>query len=165
MQNFPVLSGTPNSGGMVSFKYALLETVNDVPDPVIQTKIVDLPITFHSGGSWFTGYCTQNTAGYKEDCIDSSNGTSYKCSFRFFVPQYHPEIVGLLERMNRKRFIVLVRDGNNQEVLFGNKTVAPRFIADLDTTTLFAGRKGHACSFYCDSTTKMPFYKLQAGGQ
>lgn len=110
MYNYPVVDGHNNAAGYKRFFFIPKENVTDIPKP--QANIIATDITYD--GEWFAGNSVLQEIEVKYVKVNSENGPAYSIEISGKQPLHSPETESLFFEKDRREFIVILVDNNDQ---------------------------------------------------
>lgn len=145
-----------NTGGNKVIYFAPIQDLATIP--LASGREISSPITFKEGKGWLKCACGDESRGYSEPQQLSEHGALYKISVSGFVRADSPNLRVNLDLMTYLRFIVLVRDNNDQQRLAGNFFEQMDFTFSYNGGARVAELRGYQISFLGDFVLPAPFY-------
>ena len=102
-------------------------------------------------------YCSQGSMVFTEKPTRTGAGTAYQTELSAFAPKDTPETSDLIADMDRRRWVVIYLDQNEQYKVVGNTQNPLRVSFDLDTGSDTPDRNGHSVKFYGQQIKKAVF--------
>jgi len=161
--NIARFSRSGNLGGIVTLKVARAEDVLSIPEPV--GGVIPGDITFLAGRGFATWSATLETKSLRSTARSSREGTIKSNQLSFLLPKDRSSIKTQLDNCESDEFIVLYRDGNGNQILFGRKESPVRFQYDYNSGDAFASFNNYSCTFFYDGPDNRFFYAGSADAQ
>jgi len=156
LQAIAALNGRQNIGGVLDIKVARTADIISIPTPV--NGVVYGNISFVSGRGWTTWIVTHETASFTAGEGDSDEGPLKSNSLPFVIPRDDATLRDMLTRAERDEFVILYKDGNGNQKLFGSLDNPVYFLYSQETGGAIASRNGYRCRFYADGPDNSFFY-------
>lgn len=146
LKNITRFSGSGNLGGILTIQVARAADVDSIPDPV--AGIVFGDIVLKAGKSFYTWQVTDETAEANTRGNPTPEGFSKDNTLPFFIPKDRSDIRDMLEGATEDELIVLFKDGNGKQKLFGLLDHPVQFEYSTNSGAAHADRNGYSCRFY-----------------
>lgn len=146
-----------NLGGIYKIQYVDILGISDLPDPL--DLVVSSAITFLAGFGWLDFYGTLESIKFKQTEIKSDNGKSYDQVVSLFFPGQSSTTDNQILENEETRFLVLLTDNNDQQLLIGWPR-GMQFFDAYDSKDKVSGRKGSEFQFKLKSRTKALYYDI-----
>jgi hypothetical protein len=147
-----------NLGGVFRFRFLPVEEVNEIPETLegaVHHEVDVLP-----GGRWRDGYCTAYTMSFKDEQVESEQGSYHQKEFSGLVPKERPELVDLFNSMRDRKFILDVFDNNGTRRLVGTVDEPMYCVVASDSKNAVAERNEHKVVFRGVGVLRSPFYNV-----
>lgn len=156
LQNITRLKSEDNTAGIVSLQVARKSDFESIPDPVSGTIYND--IVFKAGRTWVIWDVILETPRAKGQDNVTREGPSKKNSLEFTIPKDRDTIRQQLDLAHEDELIVLFKDSNGKQKIFGTLTAPARFEYSHDSGAQFSNLNGYSCRFYFDGPDNIYFY-------
>lgn len=160
-----------NMGGALYFYF--IET-SDVLSETYAANHQVSALTLKEGAQMSAGYATPGSLSLKADPVESEHGTYFPTEVKGFFPRPPASLVAEFFNMVNRKYIVLLRDGNNKTRMAGTLEQPLRFSFSEDTGSRaqdnpgaafrFTGNINHPPYFYTPSLS-FPTLTEPDGGQ
>lgn len=151
------LSATDNIGGIIQLQVARVADVIDVPEPIAGIIVGD--ITFQPGTGFVSWECRLESANMRSRTNASREGSVKANSLPFILPKDRQSIKAQLDQAEDDEFIVLYKDSNGSQVLFGTPNAPLRFRYDHSSGTSFDSLNAYEAEFYYEGPDNRSFYQ------
>jgi len=148
LQSITRLKGAGNMGGIVQLRIARKASIASMSEPV--SGIIYGDIEFEEGQGWAVWDVTLETARARGDERNSREGAYKSNRLEFSIPKDRPGIKYMLDQAEADEFIILYKDSNAQNKIFGTLETPVRFEYGHDSGQAFGDRNEYACRFYYD---------------
>lgn len=155
LTNFPK-SKTYNLGGLVGFKFVHCSAVDSWPG-IFNSK-VSQALLLKPGFEWLTGYSTPETLNFDEPSKETQNGPYYEKIVSGFVPGDKEELLALMEQMDGRMFILIIKDTNGQDRLIGSHGDFLTFYSTYNSGSTRQDQKGYNFKFTGSAIFRAPVY-------
>ncbi|HMG93214.1 MAG TPA: hypothetical protein VK589_24325 [Chryseolinea sp.] len=156
LSNISRFSGSGNRGGVIQLKVARAADVVSIPDPVAGSILGD--IVFSAGKGFVTWYATLETTRNTSNSRTSREGAVKSNQLNFLIPKDRAIIKAQLDQCEDDEFIVLYKDSNGNQILFGLKENPVKFQYAHDSGDGFASFNSYESKFYYDGPDNRYFY-------
>jgi len=153
--NISLFSGD-NIGGILELKVARASDISDIPDPV--DGVVYGNITFNPGKGFFTWMATRGSSSFLGEGNNTSDGPVKENSLDFVLPKDQPGIKRMLELAEQDELIVLYKDANGNQKIFGAISDPVYFTFSQASGEKTNNRNEYRCRFYADGPDNNFFY-------
>lgn len=151
------LSQADNLGGILTIQVARKVDISLMSDPV--DGVVYGDITFFPGTGFITWDVTGETARATSQNRTSREGPSKGNRLPFVVPKDRPELRRMFEMAEEDELVVLYKDANGKQRIFGLLDAPVRFRFDHDSGGSHADLNHYRCEFYYDGPDNMFEYQ------
>ena len=148
LSNINRLSAADNLGGIITIQVARKAEISNIKAPV--AGIVYSPITMVGSAGFVSWQVTPDTPGSNSASKQSNQGTSKGNSIKFSVPKDRSSLQVMFEQATEDEFVLLYKDANGLQKIFGNLENPVRFRYSHGTGNSPAGKNGFDCEFYYD---------------
>jgi hypothetical protein len=114
-------------------------------------------VTFLGGKEWAFGYFSFETLEYEEEQATSASGEYFKQEIKGFIPGENKAQMITLEGMRYKRFIIVMKDMENNIRMVGSTIEGARLKIRYGTRSKVSGLKGTLITFYLETAKRAPF--------
>jgi hypothetical protein len=159
LNSIPYLE-TENLSGLTLISLIRVPDVLQFPDSY--NGIATSAIIFKEGKGWSAWAATYRTSSFSRRAQDTQEGVLTNQELPFIIPRYTPAITSMLRLAERDEFIILFKDANGQEYLWGNPQKPVRFLFDQSTGS-GSGRNQYECKFYSESSENILAYPVTFG--
>jgi len=135
-----------NLGGILELRVASASDFESIPDPV--NGIVFGDVVFKAGKSWSIWEYTHETSNANSRSRQTREGSSKQNRLPFFIAKDRAEVREILLRAETDEMIVLFKDANGVQKIFGLLDAPVRFKFDHDSGAQHADRNNYDCEFY-----------------
>lgn len=149
-------SGADNIGGIIQLQVARAADVVSIPHPV--AGVIAGDITFQLGRGFVTWDCILETGKIKSASRSSREGAIKSNSLEFLVPKDRQSIKYQLDLAEEDELIVVYKDSNGTQFLFGTKENPVRFEYDHESGAGFSNLNNYGCRFFYDGPDNRYFY-------
>lgn len=146
LKNISRFSGSGNLGGILTIQVARAADIESIPDPL--AGIVFGDIVLKAGKSFYTWQVTTETAEANTRGNPTAEGFSKDNTLPFFIPKDRSDIRTMLEAATEDELIVLYKDANGKQKLFGTLDHPVQFEYSTNSGAAHADRNGYSCRFY-----------------
>lgn len=153
LQNIARFSGADNIGGLIEIKVARKADIESIQAPV--AGIVYGDIDFLPDTGFVTWAVTPDTPGTDSNSRQSREGTSKGNRLKFSVPKDRAAIRVMFEQACDDELIVLYKDANGKQKLFGLLESPVKFRFSHSSGNSTSGKNGYECEFYYDGPENM----------
>ncbi|MEM7551734.1 MAG: hypothetical protein AAF363_18765 [Bacteroidota bacterium] len=150
------LSDASNLGGLVELQVARVADIISMSNSI--NGVVYGDITFSEGRGFVTWYKTYQTGRISSRDRSGREGSYKSNRLPFVLPKDNPAIRHILDAALEDEFVVLFRDSNNSQKIFGTKKAPVRFNFSHDSGSRTSQRNGYDCEFYYDGPDNIFFY-------
>lgn len=146
LQNIARFTAADNIGGLLEIKVARKADIENIPEPLAGVVYGDIDFLPDKGFvTWFT---TPDTPGTDSNSRQSREGSSKNNRLKFSVPKDRPDIRTMFEQASDDELIVLYKDANGKQKLFGQLTAPVKFRFNHSSGNSTSGKNGFECEFY-----------------
>ncbi len=145
-----------NMGGIVKLQVARASDIISIPDPV--DSVVYGNITFLTGRGFYTWHSTSQTIRLQSGDRDSKEGNYKSNRLPFVISKDRATIKDILDNALDDEFVVVYKDANGNEKIFGTLENPVRFNYSYDTNSSYSGRNGYSCEFQYEGPDNISFY-------
>lgn len=156
LQDILRLNGGDNVSGIVAIQLARKADFVSIPAPVGGTIYNN--IVFKSGSSWNTWQVTLETPRITTRENTTREGSSKRKTLEFSIPKDRDTIRNMLALAERDEFIVLFKDANGKQKIFGSLQAPVRFEFGHDSGAQRGERNAYSCRFFYDGPDNEFFY-------
>lgn len=142
-----------NIGGLIEIKVARKSEITSIQQP--SGGIIYGNITFLPGFGFVTWAVTKDTPGADSNSRPSREGTTKGNRLRFSIPKDRADIRKMFEQAQDDEFVVLYKDANGKQKIFGSLTAPVKFRYNHSTGTQPSGKNGYECEFYYEGPENM----------
>lgn len=135
-----------NMGGLVQIQVARKADIASIPVPV--AGVIYGNITFNGSAGWVTWNVLLQSAQLRSAENTTREGSAKSKSLEFVISKDSSVKRAMLELAERDEFVVLYRDANGRQKLFGLPHAPVRFVFNHDTGRQFSDLNGYSCRFY-----------------
>jgi len=128
--------------------------------PMILNGSAQVPVGLAPGATWFAGYSTPETLSFTEESKTDANGTWYQQVISGFAPGDKPELVALMENLEKGRFLVMLRDSQGIRRLVGTPYSPLELQSNFNSGDKRSDLKGFAFKFTGQSLFRAPVAAL-----
>lgn len=146
-----------NLGGIIELQVARVSEIDEMPEA--EDGVIYGDITFKSGGGFHSWVVTAQTPRLRGDGRDSREGAYRSNRIDFVIPKDRSNIKVLLEKAEADEFIVLYKDSNGNQKIFGHIYAPVFFRFGHDTQSSISARNEYDCSFYYEGPDNNYFYE------
>lgn len=151
------LSATDNLGGIISLQVARAADVISMPEPINGTITDD--IEFKAGTGFVQWDCTHETARMRSRSNASREGAVKSNELPFLIPKDQQAVKQQLDQAEDDEFIVLYKDANGRQCLFGTPETPVRFLFDHESGESFGSLNMYSARFYYEGPDNRYFYQ------
>jgi hypothetical protein len=144
-----------NMSGLLTIMVARKSDITAIPEPV--EGVISTAVTFASGKSFVQWQAVPESGAASIAAQNSMEGHSKNTACSFVVPRDKASLKTMFDMALDDEFIIVVTDGNANQVIYGNLETPVRFGYSFGTGT-GAGRNAYRCRFYSDSVDNRAFY-------
>jgi hypothetical protein len=155
LQNIPIFSND-NLGSVYSLRVARVQDIAAIPDPV--DGIVAENITFLGGSGFFSWYFTSETGQVRIRNRQSQEGPRITSELSGFIPRRDAQLQQLMDYCRNHHFVLLIRQGDGKDHLFGSLEQPLRFEVDFETGQNPSSRPGYAFRFFTEGVDVLNRY-------
>ena len=159
LNSIPSLEGE-NMPGLTLISLVRVPDILSFPDSY--NGIATSALTFQEGKGWAVWAATYRTSSFSRRAQDTQEGVLTNQELPFIIPRHTPAITSMLRLAERDEFIVLFKDANGQEYLWGNPQKPVRFLFN-QTTGSGSGRNEYDCRLYSESSENILAYPVTFG--
>lgn len=152
-----------NLAGLESIRIVHVSDVISIPRAGTDRVIVDA-VEFSDGAGWTDIYCTRETIRVQEKPSNDEHGISYIISVSGSTPRDSAALIAQLDNMEERLYIVLGRDNNGVEKIYGSLDFPLELSTELDTQASVDDRAGYEVSFRGESPVKAYAYAPVSSG-
>jgi hypothetical protein len=153
LSNINRLSAADNIGGILDIQVARKVEVALVKDPV--AGVVYGPITMVGAAGFVTWQVTGETPGTNSTGRAGNQGTSKGNRLKFSIPKDRASLRAMFEQASEDEFVVLYRDANGQQKIFGSPASPVQFRFNHSSGDTPGSKNGYECEFYFDGPENM----------
>lgn len=153
LQNIQRLSGTNMGGIIASISVARKDDVLHIPDPV--GGVIYGDITFKPAKGWVTWKVTPTSGSSTGDTRQNNEGSSKANRLPFSIARFDAALLDMLNRCTEDEFIVLHKDANGKQKIFGLLTAPVRFTFSHQTGSDHANKNQFNCQFFYEGPENM----------
>lgn len=150
------LNSEDNLSGIVSIQVARKDYIDFIPEPV--DGVIYGDIVFKSGRSWVIWDVILESPRVKTLDNTTREGHSKKNTLDLSIPKDRRDIRRMLTLAEKDEFIVLFRDGNGQQKIFGTLSNPVRFEYNHDSGASFSNLNAYNGRFYYSGPDNTYFY-------
>lgn len=151
------LSAADNIGGVIQLQVARAADVISVPDAVAGLIIGD--ISFQPGTGFVSWECRLESANMRSRSNASREGSVKSNSLPFIIPKDTQAVKAQLDQAEDDEFILLYRDSNGSQVLYGTPEAPLRFRYDHLSGGSFDSLNAYEAEFYYEGPDNRSFYQ------
>lgn len=147
-------------GGILTLDIVRKRDVESIPRPVNGT--VNGPIVLNAGAAfarWIVGFQSANLNSAGDT---TREGSSKKNTLPFFIPTDRAGVRHMLQLAERDEFIVIYKDAQGKQKIFGLTEAPVRFEFSHSTGKTATDVNGNNCSFYYQGPDNTYFYNAAA---
>jgi len=156
LQNISSLSGLTNIGGLIELQIARVGDIDSIPDPVDGAIFGD--IVFQPERGFVIWIVTQESPKMVSRSRNSQEGAFKDNQLTFIIPKDESVTRRMLELAEQDSFIVLFKDSNNKQKIFGTLESPVYFNFDHESGDGRGSRNQYSCSFVSDGPDNSFFY-------
>lgn len=145
-----------NIGGVVELKVARVADIVSMQQPDDDTIYGN--ITFQSGTGWHVWRPTSQTIGVNSQNSDSQEGDYKLNTMPFTISKDRQGVKAMLDQAEQDEFIVLYRDANGNQKIFGTLDRPVTFSYSHASSDVHSGRNAYSCQFKYDGPDNIYFY-------
>ncbi len=146
-----------NMGGLIHLQVARAADIVSINEAV--NGVVYGEITFLEGKGFHTWYSTSQTMKLESSDRDSREGNYKLNRLPFIISKDRPAIKVILDNAILDEFVVLYKDANGTQKIFGTLDNPVRFAYSYDTSASHSGRNGYSCEFRYEGPDNIFFYE------
>jgi hypothetical protein len=151
------LSQQGNLGGLVTLQVARKADIISIAAPV--NGVVYGEITFVEDAGFVTWQVSTESAGTKSQGNSTREGFTVGNSLPFRIPKQRADITAMLDQATEDELIVLFKDANGKQMLFGLLDSPVRFEYDRNTGISHADLNHYAGRFFYQGPGNMFEYQ------
>jgi len=125
--------------------------------PPTEITIGTNSVSFSTTDNIVAMYCSPGSMSFTEKESDEKAGKIYKTELSAFIPKDTPEAQVIINDMNRRKWVVISLDQNEQFKVAGTVAIPLRVSFDLATGADTPDRNGHTVTFYGSQVSKAMF--------
>lgn len=145
LSNIKRLNLTGNLGGLVTLMVARKSSISNIPVPV--NGIIYGDITFIDDAGFVSWEVTTQSAGIGSRGELIREGLKNSKSLPFKLPKMRGDLFAQLELASQDEFIVLIKNANGKQFLFGSLEKPVLFEFDEDSGTNHSDLNHYSCRF------------------
>lgn len=153
LQHISSFRAADNIGGLLEIKVARKADIVSIGDP--SAGVVYGDIFFQPDKGFVTWHVTTDTPGIDNNSRQSREGTSKNNRLKFSVPKGRPEIFNMFDQASEDELIVLFKDANGKQRLFGLLYAPVKFRFNHSTGNAPAQKNGYEGEFYYEGPENM----------
>lgn len=135
-------------GGLLSIQVARTADIESIPEPV--NGIVYGTIVFKPEKGFVTWLVTDESANADSDNRASREGSVKLNRLPFSIPKGNAAMRDMLEQASDDEFIILYKDANGKQWLFGLLYAPVEFEYSYNSGTARADKNAYTCRFFYD---------------
>ncbi len=156
MQNIVPIN-LDNTGGIAKSWFVPVEDVVSIPEAIEYT--VAEPVVMDAEKNWYTIESAADTQGYDEKELKGKEGSGISIMYRAFIPGHNPTLTSIFNGMRHRRFLLIVKDQEDQKRLLGSLKNPMRFKYEFQTGNKTSASKGYEITFYQTAKASPFFYE------
>jgi hypothetical protein len=156
LQSITGLNGADNIGGVLQIKVARKADIIYMADPVNGTIYGD--IEFEAGKGFVIWTVTQDSPRALSDPKPTREGNAKSNKVDFRIPKDRADLRFMLDQAEQDEFIILFKDANGKEKIFGQLESPVLFQYGHDAGAKIPDGNFYQCSFYFTGPDNMFFY-------
>lgn len=141
-------SQADNLGGIITIQVARKAEITNINAPV--NGIVYGDIDFVASAGFVLWQVTPETPGANSNTRTTKEGATKDNALKFAVPKDRSTLQAMFEQATEDEFVVLYKDANGLQKIFGSLDQPVKFRFSHGTGTSPAGKNGFDCEFYYD---------------
>lgn len=145
-----------NIGGLVQLQVVRAADISAIQDPEGDTIYGNISLNADVG--WQIWRSTSETMEVVAQNQDGQEGDYKNISLPFFLPKDRPGLKQMLDLAESDEFVVLYKDGNGNQKLFGTPDRPVIFKYNHNTSAAHEGRNGYECRFEYAGPDNIYFY-------
>lgn len=145
-----------NLGGLLTLQIIRAADVESMGDPV--ESVIYGTITPKAGKAFVSWQCIIETASARSQSRSSMHGAVKNNVLPFMLPKDRSTIKAQLDQAEADEFIVLFKDANGVQKVFGTLNAPVRFEFDHNTGAQFASLNAYDCRFYYNGPDNLYHY-------
>lgn len=153
LNNIAAFNAADNLGGLLEIKVARKADIESIQDPV--GGVVYGDIVFLPEKGFVTWAVTPDTPGADSNSRQSREGTSKGNRLKFSVPKDRADIRVMFEQATDDELIVLYKDANGKQKLFGLRHAPVKFRFNHSSGNSTSGKNGYEGEFYYEGPENM----------
>jgi hypothetical protein len=153
LKNISPFRGVSNLAGIYDIRVAIKSTILSMAEPIAGVVYGD--IAFLEGHGFYTWAVTIETPGTNSEAIISREGTARGNRIRFSIPKDRADLRHMFDLASDDEFIVLYKDNNGKQHVFGLPYAPVRFRSNHNSGTEHSNKNGYDCEFYYDGPENM----------
>lgn len=158
LQSMQDVCGKNHIASLVSIEYALPEWLLTFPEFVAPGNQYTNPVTFNLGFDWLKAKFVHGTAQYNLLNRNNEDGDVMPIKIKAEFPFDSTDASELFQKMLKLRYILRIRDVNNNTYLIGTPEFPIRFRYTRESGKIAGDFAGFKYEFYGDSLIIPPFY-------
>ena len=127
--------------------------------PPSEITIGSNSVSFSTTGNIVEMYCSPGSMSFTEKESESKSGKVYKTELSAFIPKDTAEAQAIINDMNRRKWVIISLDQNEQFKVAGTVAIPLRVLFDLATGADTPDRNGHTVLFYGTQVSKAKFIR------
>lgn len=139
-------SSADNLGGILSIQVARAADIENIPDPV--DGIVYGDIDFFPGKGFVSWDCTSESGSAESKSRQSREGSTKGNTLPFVIPKGRASLQNMFDQAEEDEFVVLFKDANGKQRIFGTKETPVRFRYDHTSGEAHSDLNRYSCEFY-----------------
>ena len=155
LQNIDSFSGD-NLGSLLELKVIRKDEIDSMPAP--SDGVIYGDIELKAGKAWATWNVTRSTPRHRASSKSSMEGDYESANLNFMIPKDQASVRRMLELAQEDEHVVLFKDANGQQKVFGNLDNPVRFRFSHDSGAAHSQRNAYSCEFFSEGTTNSWFY-------